>query len=51
MIFWKPKTDAEQKLLELYSVEEDEIKDHNENRNQEDRKGRNPGQLGKADAL
>ena len=42
MILWEPKTDAERKLLELYAVEEDEIQDHNQNRNRRDRKGRNP---------
>ena len=44
MILWEPKTDAEKKLLELYAVEEDDIRDHNQNRNHGDRKGRNPGQ-------
>ncbi|HYQ61584.1 MAG TPA: hypothetical protein VEP29_11055 [Desulfatiglandales bacterium] len=44
MIFWKPKTDAEQKLLELYAMEEDEIiRDRDQNRSPEERKRRNPG--------
>ena len=44
MIFWKPKTEAEQKLLELYAMEEDEtIRDRDQNRRPEERKGRNPG--------
>ena len=44
MIFWKPKTDAEQKLLELYAMEEDEIiRDRDQKRSHEERKGRNPG--------
>lgn len=44
MIFWKPKTEAEKKLLELYAVGEDDIQDHNQNRSHGDRKGRNPSQ-------
>ncbi len=44
MIFWKPKTKLEKKLLELYGVEEDDIQDHNQNRSQGEGKGRNPGQ-------
>ena len=44
MIFWKPKTEAEERLLELYAVEEDARQDHNQNRGRGDRKGRNPGQ-------
>jgi len=43
MILWEPITDAEKKLLELYAVEEDDIKDHHQNRSHRDRKGRNPG--------
>lgn len=42
MILWKPKTEAEKKLLELYGVEENEIQDHNPNRGRGNRKG-NPG--------
>jgi hypothetical protein len=44
MILWEPKTDAEKKLLELYAVEEDDIRDHYLNRSHGERKGRNPGQ-------
>ncbi|MGO8989501.1 MAG: hypothetical protein ACLQGU_12755 [bacterium] len=44
MILWKPKTEAEKKLLELYSVEEDDIQDYNQNRSHGGGKGRNPGQ-------
>ena len=44
MILWKPKTEAEKKLLELYAVEEDDIQDHDQNRNCGDRKRRSPGQ-------
>jgi hypothetical protein len=44
MILWEPRTDSEKKLLELYAVEEDELRDLNQNRNHGDRKGRNPGQ-------
>ena len=44
MIFWKPETEAEKKLLELYAVEEDDIQDYYQKRSHGDRKGRNPGQ-------
>ncbi|HUL20637.1 MAG TPA: hypothetical protein VLZ10_04230 [Thermodesulfobacteriota bacterium] len=44
MIFWKPKTEAEKKLLELYGVEEDDIEDQNQNRSHGDRKSKNLGQ-------
>jgi hypothetical protein len=38
MIFWEPKTVAEKKLLELYSVEEDEAEDHGQDRGHRDRR-------------
>jgi hypothetical protein len=44
MILWEPITNAEKRLLELYAVEEDDIKDHDQNRSHRDRKERNPGQ-------
>ena len=44
MIFWEPKTEAEKKLLELYALEEDDIRDHSRNRSHGDRKGTRPGQ-------
>jgi len=44
MILWEPRTEAEKKLLELYAVEEDDIRDYNQNRSHGDRKGRNRGQ-------
>jgi len=44
MIFWKPETEAEKRLLELYAVEEDDIEDENQNRSHGDRKSKNPGQ-------
>ena len=44
MILWKPKTDAENKLLELYAVEEDDIQELDQSRNPGDRKGRNHSQ-------
>ncbi len=44
MIFWEPKTKSEEKLLELYLAEEDDIRDDDQNRSQGERKGRNPGQ-------
>jgi hypothetical protein len=44
MILWEPVTDVEKRLLELYAVDEDDIRDRNQNRSHGDRKGRNPGQ-------
>ena len=44
MIFWKPETEAEKKLLELYAVEEDDIQDYYQKRSHGDRRGRNPAQ-------
>jgi len=44
MIFWKPKTEVEKKLLELYGVAEEDIEDDNENRSHGNRKGKNLGQ-------
>jgi hypothetical protein len=44
MIFWKPKTETEKKLLELYGVEEGNMEDQNQNRSHGDRKSKNLGQ-------
>jgi len=44
MIFWKPQTEAEKKLLELYGVEEDDLEDQNQNRNPGNRKSKTLGQ-------
>ncbi len=43
MILWEPKTEAEKKLLELYAVEEDDLRVQNRNRHG-NRKVRNPRQ-------